>query len=55
MITLGTADLRTRFGVWQETLFYDGQKESIAMTFGEVKDQDSVLCRMITNKQQFSV
>ncbi|MEM1220727.1 MAG: GTP cyclohydrolase [Bacteroidota bacterium] len=46
IIELGTTDLKTRYGLWQEHLFYDGQKESIALTFGTVKDGEDLLCRV---------
>lgn len=42
---LGERDLRTKFGVFREILYYDGQKESIAIVIGDVGGED-VLCRV---------
>ena len=39
-------DLETKFGVFREVLYYDGQKESIAIVMGEVENQEDVLCRI---------
>lgn len=38
-------DLRTHFGTFREILFYDGQRESIALVVGDVRGDD-VLCRV---------
>ena len=43
---LAERDLRTRFGVFREILYYDGQSESIAIVMGDVADQEDVLCRI---------
>ena len=43
---LATRELKTRFGKFTEILYYDGQKESIAIVMGDVTDQDDVLCRV---------
>lgn len=42
---LGERDLRTKFGTFREILYYDGQKESIAIVMGDVAGED-VLCRV---------
>lgn len=46
IVKLAQVDLNTRYGTWQEYLFYDGQKEVIALVMGEVKNKEEVLCRM---------
>lgn len=43
---LSERSLRTRFGTWTEILFYDGQRESIAIVMGDVAGQGEVLCRI---------
>ena len=42
---LGERDLETKFGVFREILYYDGQRESIALVMGDVAGDD-VLCRV---------
>ena len=39
-------DLDTKFGSYREILYYDGQKESIALVMGNVELQEDVLCRV---------
>ncbi len=46
IIKLAERELRTRFGVFTEILFYDGQRESIALVMGDVSNADDVLCRI---------
>jgi GTP cyclohydrolase II len=47
MITkLAEGTLKTKYGEFKEVLFYDGQKESIAMIMGEVEHATDVLCRV---------
>ena len=43
---LGSRELKTKFGTFAEILFYDGQKESIAIVMGDVSDGENVLCRL---------
>lgn len=43
---LATRELKTRFGKFTEILYYDGQKDSIAIVMGEVSGKDDVLCRV---------
>ncbi|MEO6466408.1 MAG: GTP cyclohydrolase [Pyrinomonadaceae bacterium] len=43
---LAERDLKTRFGIFNEILYYDGQRESIALVMGNVRDGDDVLCRI---------
>src|SRR5258706_3381295 len=38
--------IRTKFGEFTEYLFYDGQKESIALVKGDVRGANDVLCRI---------
>ncbi|MEO6334835.1 MAG: GTP cyclohydrolase [Pyrinomonadaceae bacterium] len=46
IIRLAERFLRTRFGTYTEILYYDGQKESIALVMGDVADREDVLCRV---------
>ena len=43
---LAERQLRTKFGTFKEILYYDGQRESIAIVMGDVAGQDDVLCRV---------
>lgn len=43
---LAERELRTKFGLFTEILFYDGQKESIALVKGDVAGCSNVLCRI---------
>lgn len=38
--------LDTRYGEFREILYYDGQRESIALTMGELSGAEDVLCRI---------
>lgn len=47
MITkLAEGDINTRFGHFQEHLYYDGRQELIAITMGDISGQEDVLCRV---------
>ena len=46
IVRLAEGSLRTKFGTFLEILYYDGQKESIAIVMGDVRGQDHVLCRL---------
>src|SRR5262244_3392587 len=46
IIRLAEGHLRTKFGIFLEILYYDGQKESIAIVLCDVRGQDHVLCRL---------
>ena len=43
---LASRELKTKFGAFTEILYYDGQKESIAIVMGDVADGENVLCRV---------
>lgn len=43
---LASRELKTKFGIFTEVLYYDGQKESIAMVMGDVADGEEILCRV---------
>lgn len=43
---LATRELKTKFGTFTEILYYDGQKESIAIVMGDVAGGDDILCRV---------
>lgn len=46
IIRAAERSLRTRFGDWREILYYRGQREIIALVFGEVSGKDKILCRV---------
>ena len=46
IIRLAKRELRTKFGVFTEILYYDGQAESIALVHGDVTGGENVLCRI---------
>lgn len=46
IIKMAEGDLQTKYGKYHEILFYDGQKESIALVMGEVAGAEEVLCRV---------
>ena len=46
IIRLAQRHLKTRFGDYSEILYYDGQKESIALVMGDVDKGEDVLCRI---------
>ena len=39
-------DLQTKYGTFREILYYDGQKESIALVMGQVAAAENVICRV---------
>ncbi|NJM52127.1 MAG: GTP cyclohydrolase [Blastocatellia bacterium] len=39
-------DLQTKYGTFREILYYDGQKESIALVMGDVENGENVICRV---------
>lgn len=43
---LGSRELVTKFGTFAEILYYDGQKESIAIVMGDIRDGENILCRV---------
>ena len=46
IVKLAEGDLRTKYGNYHEVLFYDGQKEIIALLMGDVNGAEGVLCRV---------
>ena len=46
VIRIAEGTLETKFGIYREFLYYDGQKETIALVMGDVKDEEAVLCRV---------
>lgn len=46
IVKLAEGNLKTKFGEYREILFYDGQKESIALIMGDVSGEEAVLCRV---------
>ena len=43
---LASRELKTKFGTFTEILYYDGQRESIAIVMGSVDGGEDVLCRV---------
>lgn len=46
IIRLAERELNTKFGPFIEVLYYDGQREAIALTLGELNGAADVLCRI---------
>ena len=46
IVKLAEGNLRTKFGEFREVLYYDGQKESIALIMGDIENAENVLCRV---------
>jgi len=46
IVKMAAGNLKTKYGEYHEVLYYDGQKESIALVMGDVKDGEEVLCRV---------
>jgi len=46
IVKLAEGNLKTKYGIFQEALYYDGQKEAIAFYMGELKDAETLLCRV---------
>lgn len=46
VMCLATSALQTHYGTFVEKLYYDGQRESIALVMGEVAGRENVLCRV---------
>ena len=43
---LAERELKTKFGIFTEVLYYDGQAESIALVMGDLARAEDVLCRI---------
>jgi GTP cyclohydrolase II len=46
IIRLAEGPLKTKFGTYNQILYYDGQKESIALVMGAVAHKENILCRV---------
>ena len=46
IVRLAEGQLKSRYGVFREILYYDGQKETIALVMGDVSGAENVLCRV---------
>lgn len=46
IVKLAETNIKTKFGEFKETLFYNGQKESHALVMGNVNGEEDVLCRV---------
>jgi GTP cyclohydrolase II len=46
VIKVAETPLKTKYGTFNKMLFYNGQKDCIALTMGDVAGQEGVLCRV---------
>ena len=46
IVKLAEGNLKTKYGIFQERLYYDGQKEAIAFFMGDLQGAEDVLCRV---------
>ena len=46
ILKLAEVPLKTKFGTFTETLYYDGQKEIIALVMGDVTGRENIYCRV---------
>jgi len=46
IVKLAEIDLKTKYGTFHETMYYDGQKEVFALTMGDLQGREGVLCRV---------
>ena len=46
VIKVAETPLKTKYGIFNKILFYNGQKDCIALTMGDVAGQEGVLCRV---------
>ena len=46
IVRIAEGTLKTKFGTYHQYLYYDGQKETIALVMGDVANQENVLCRV---------
>lgn len=46
VIRLAEGNIRTKFGTFNQVLYYDGQKEIVAIVMGDVSQKTDVLCRV---------
>lgn len=45
-VKIAEGNLKTKYGEYHEKLYYDGQKEAVAMILGNVENEENVLCRV---------
>jgi GTP cyclohydrolase II len=46
IVRLAECSLQTKFGLFRQVLYYDGQKEIIAIIMGDISHGENVLCRI---------
>jgi GTP cyclohydrolase II len=46
IIELASRTFNTKYGKWQEYLYYDGVQSYIALVVGDIKNKDNILCRL---------
>jgi len=45
-IRIADREIKTKYGTFSEVLYYNGQRESIALVMGDVANGENVLCRV---------
>lgn len=46
IVRIAEGTLKTKFGTYHQVLYYDGQKETIALVMGDVANKENILCRV---------
>ncbi|MFY0603920.1 MAG: GTP cyclohydrolase [Flavobacteriaceae bacterium] len=46
IVKLAESQINTKFGLFKEFLYHDGQRESHAIVMGDVEEEEEVLCRI---------
>lgn len=46
IVKLASGPLKTKYGDFQEVLYYDGQTESLALISGDINNQEDIMCRI---------
>ena len=46
IVRIAEGTLKTKYGTYNQFLYYDGQKETIALVMGDVTNAENVLCRV---------
>lgn len=46
IVRIAEGTLKTKYGIYRQFLYYDGQKETIALVLGDVAEKENVLCRV---------
>ena len=46
IVKLAETNIKTKFGDFKETLFYNGQRESHSLVMGDIEGEEDILCRV---------